>query len=88
MTAVTKTLRRAAALMRERAEAATSGPWHVAFIDGRLPCVVAPGGLVAESGTPGKADMEHAASWHPLVAKAFAVLLDEAARCECGEIHR
>lgn len=67
-------LRRAAALMRERAEAATPGPWanrrgpgeHVVRTDSGAP--------LANTGT--RADRRHIASWHPVVALTVADWLD------------
>lgn len=67
-------LRRAAALMRERAEAATPGPWsnrrgpgeHVVRHDSGAPLAA----------TNTRADRRHIASWHPLVALAVADWLE------------
>ena len=73
-------LRRAAALMRERAEAATLGPW-AEVADGELiGCLaVVAGGAdefnVAPAVIPANAD--HIASWHPAVALAVADWLTE-----------
>jgi hypothetical protein len=67
---------RAAALMRERANAATPGPW----LNRRGPrehVVRADGGSVAD--TVWREDRRHIASWHPVVALAVADWLDEAA---------
>ena len=83
-----ETLRRAAALMRERAEAATSGPWladrvHSGGVMGVA--VTAPVELTADGSIIGvtdivvPADGHHIASWHPAVALAVADWLDEAA---------
>ena len=81
-------LRRAASLMRERAEAATPGPW-VASIDNphffRQPSVQAPDQghdeeWVAECKDAryhGASDAEHIASWHPAVALAVADWLEQ-----------
>jgi hypothetical protein len=93
------TIRRAASLMRERAEAAAEGPWHpVAGIWGDEIATA----VIARDGDPSdphtwllatgfgdapqqKATAEHAASWHPLVALAVAVWLDiEATIAERG----
>lgn len=69
-------LRRAAALMRERAEAATAGPW------------VAAGNVVEGVGTVTfdkhmlSNDAEHIASWHPAVALAVADWLGRTADIE------
>ena len=84
-----ETLRRAAGLMRERAEAATPGRWHPfgtsigSEVDG---CTchggIAPYGHEQYCGvegpvvTGGEADMRHIASWHPAVALAVADWLD------------
>lgn len=73
-------LRRAAALMRERAEAATPGPWsavprtttHNVQGHGRS-VVVTPQTRVSMSNTA------HIASWHPSVALAVADWLDREA---------
>ena len=83
-------LREAAALMRERAEAATRGPWladpDAAYSvvmrpdrpgfnwDGYNVCVV----LEPEEGTF-RDNSEHIASWHPAVALAVADWLDDEA---------
>ena len=66
-------LRRAAALMRERAEAVPAGPW---FETERLSDV-----LGAVSVTP-RLDAEHIASWHPAAGLAAADLLDQHARVQ------
>lgn len=69
------TIRRAAALMRERAEGATDGTgasdW---FVTGGL--VRSSGGVVCESSS---FEAGHIASWHPAVALAVAHSLDLAA---------
>lgn len=75
-----ETLRRAAALMRERAEAATPGPW-----DDTAPSDWASGEeswVWSESGTNvcithegDDPDATHIASWHPAVALEVASLL-------------
>ena len=84
------TLRRAASLMRERAEGATPGPWDecaVKTFEGTYDCL-APTGTQYEicrlPRTPqGSADSWHLASWHPAVALAVADWLDaEASRVE------
>lgn len=77
-------LREAAALMRERAEAATPGPWQFWPPPDMLHDYgwVGRGGMfVAEpSQTPeGIKDAVHIASWHPAVALAVADLLDNEA---------
>jgi hypothetical protein len=71
-----ETLRTAARLMRERAEAATPGPWssffgRVRLDDGR--------DLFLTTTAGGYADAAHIASWHPAVALAVADWLDIAA---------
>lgn len=70
-------LRKAANLMRERAEVATSGPWADAWLpedpdacDG--PVVVAAATEVVTEWHVTKPDAEHIASWHPAVALAVA----------------
>ena len=73
------TIRRAAALMRERAEAATPGPWSMTvgtWMDTDFPSVLGADGdpenpatwLMATShdGAKREANATHAASWHPL----------------------
>lgn len=89
-------LRRAAADLREMAQAATPGPWGVVLIDGAPPAVDGPaadGHMIAETyacGDPehagrANADAAHIAGWHPLVAAAVAGLLEaEAKRAEAG----
>lgn len=79
-----ETLRRAAALMRERAEAATPGPWRPYTTGGW-----GHGNYVTTDDLSGVAmqyalvwrptDAEHIASWHPAVALAVADLLDNTA---------
>ena len=71
-------LRRAAALMRERAEAATPGPWVVysdatvrAWADDDYRDVAYPDTAPQQNG-------DHISSWHPLVALAVADALDTA----------
>lgn len=85
------TLREAATLIRERANAATPGPWHVcdepewSEEDGRGVCGPAhePIARLAEDwyepdpGEPtAESDAEHIASWHPAVALAVADWLE------------
>lgn len=74
-------LRRAAALMRERAEAATSSPWHYENgATGFAPMVVGDSMAVAETfDKPHLSDAQHIASWHPAVALAVADWLDATA---------
>jgi len=72
-----ETLRRAAALMRERALPATPGPWVADGLEGTLS---APDGGVLHVQMWSDADAEHIASWHPSVALAVADLLDAVAR--------
>jgi hypothetical protein len=87
-----ETIRRAAALMRERAEAATPGPWLGVmgmFKDGGWPCVIAAQGDREDAQTwlmgagnndsAREANATHAGSWHPLVALAVADVLDNEA---------
>lgn len=87
-----RTLRRAAALMRERAQAATAGPWSLVpgaanvwhFPEEGAPAVV----VKAIGRAVGMSDAEHIASWHPAVALAVADWLDVAADsptciCDC-----
>ena len=93
-------LRRAAKTMRERAEAATQGPWWpVAGIwqAETFAAVIGPKGVPEDAETwlmaTGRgavcqeADADHAASWHPLVAADFAAVL-EAAADEMDADHR
>lgn len=79
-------LKRAAALMRERAEGCGQRRWHwEAPGEKRYPQRVSSDGnvtLIAECFTdPGHRpfEAEHIASWHPLVALAVADLLDREA---------
>lgn len=84
-------LHRAAALMRERAAAAASGPWAIDDWKpkGSWPRIMADSGesltgkdiLVAHAYYPGGRgeSAEHIASWDPDVALAVADLLDHAA---------
>lgn len=78
------TLRRAAALMRERAEAATPGPWE-AQQDGsggwwiEAPYTATIAELDIDYSVP-QADAEHIAGMHPAVALAVADWLDTVAR--------
>ncbi|MFF0822508.1 hypothetical protein ACFYUR_19265 [Micromonospora haikouensis] len=74
-------LREAARMIRERAAAATPGPWQATD---NL-CIDAPAGyrgrVVAsvgahEGGWPSTADAQHIASWNPIVALAVADWLD------------
>lgn len=82
-------LRAAAALMRERAEAATPGTWSPAFVqfqDEPYAAVLGPEGKAEEpqtwlmatghGGASQESDADHAASWHPLVAQAVAEWLE------------
>lgn len=70
-----ETLRRAAALMRGRAEAAAAGPWRAIPARDGLPAIVAAAAVLADV-DESTADAEHIASWHPAVALAVADLLD------------
>lgn len=82
-----ETLRRAAALMRERAESASGSPWqHVAIEDedgAADSYVISLTGFTSIGEDVGEAmavgDAEHIASWHPAVALAVAGLLEFAA---------
>lgn len=82
-------LRRAANLMRERAGAATPGPWLVdqpgdgapLFIGNRTDGSVYStadrmGDLTSAAAAQRRDDAEHIASWHPAVALAVADWLD------------
>jgi hypothetical protein len=73
-----ETLRRAAALMRGRAEAATRGPWESGEY-GHLSRSGAGAGRLAFGKVEWRPDAEHIASWHPAVALAVADWLDETA---------
>jgi hypothetical protein len=94
------TLRKAAAQMRERAQAATPGPWSTVsgasnvwrFPEEGSPTVVVGGNH--SHGHVALLDAQHIASWHPAVALAVADwlalvahLLDEgfAANAETGK---
>lgn len=93
-----ETIRSAARLMRERAAAATPGPWRpVAGIWGAetFAAVIGRNGVAEDAETwlmatghgaaSQEADADHAASWHPVVALAVADWLDiEAAAVERG----
>jgi hypothetical protein len=76
------TIRRAAALMRQRAEAASPGPWHVELLGAKgYPQRISNAsatviGQTYTSPTYAPANAEHIASWHPLVALAAAVVLE------------
>lgn len=87
-----ETMRRAAAQMRERAEAATPGPWKHApgsWLGETYAAVLDTGGIpqdpttwlmaTGRGGPSREADAVHAASWHPLVALAVADWLDREA---------
>ena len=82
-------LRRAASLMRERAEAATEAPWDAVqgasggwWIEAPYTATIAD--LDIDHSIP-EADATHIASWHPAVALAVADLLDLAAGHEKRE---
>lgn len=96
-----ETLRKAAALMRERAEAAEQQPWRAYDVSEFIstsptwevgftarddePLVGGQG--VALANYIEKADAEHIASWHPAVALAVAHWLAECARLwEYGDV--
>ena len=87
-------IRRAAALMRKRASEATPGPWEAGASMGGATVEQSAGdcadvigsevkcGSYCYGGTavlPARADAEHIASWHPLVALAVAGWLEDAA---------
>lgn len=79
-----ETLRRAAALMRERAEAAADGRWavEVAQSNGIPNMVITADTAMVVADTydkPHQHDAEHIASWHPAVALAVADWLNIAA---------
>ena len=89
-------LREAAAKMRERAEAATPGPWQVHADDAYQVGYARRDGEFDEQpmarvtgygGTVYPWDAEHIASWHPAVALAVANLLDGSAdRWDAGDL--
>ncbi len=68
-------LRRAASLMRERAEAATRGPWVVDGY-GKDGWQVNGDGTVFADCHVFQNDADHIASWHPAVALAVADWLE------------
>lgn len=74
-------IRKAAALMRERAEApfVTAGPWGVASADG-MGAAIHHGEHDTVALYASRADGAHIASWHPDVALAVADWLDAIAR--------
>lgn len=75
-----ETLHRAAHLMRERAEAATPGPWRNMRGAEKGESVVANASVIAQMHTRDKREnRRHIASWHPEVALAVALLLDNEA---------
>lgn len=89
-----ETLRRAATLMRERAEGASTSPWttlhskrfgpQAAFSTG-LNTVQLSERFETEGGYRGAQNAEHIASWHPAVALAVADWLEWLAdRSESG----
>lgn len=84
-------LRRAASLMRERAEAATEGPWRFEP-EGDSECgepgccsdywenrIWGGGVVIAESHLTSGPDSTHIASWHPAVALAVAKAMGDVA---------
>src|SRR5690349_20508668 len=80
-----ETLRRAAALMRERAEAATPGTWDPQDWDDTHVVISDPDQDPIADRIADEDDALHIASWHPAVALAVAVLLDkEAEAIESG----
>ena len=82
-----ETLRRAAALMRERAWTATPGPWST-YRTLTHRCIKSNAGglgarvntLVGMSAESKSFNAEHLASWHPAVALAVADWIDSHAR--------
>lgn len=88
-----ETLRRAAALMRERANDATGSPWQHIPTEDEAGCsdayVIALTGHSSIGEDVGESmtaeDAQHIASWHPAVALAVADLLDLAAGHEKRE---
>lgn len=94
-----ETLRRAASLMRERAEAVGEGPWESYSLPDAGPdrwTMTGVGVVGDEMGHRVEAmfrpDAEHIASWHPAVALVVADWLETAGAdlwahgplCECG----
>jgi len=82
-----ETLRRAASLMRERAEGATEGPWFLSIAADGGPQVhsealLAAGAEFTDVTAPAVAngDAAHIASWHPAVALAVAKAMDDCAQ--------
>lgn len=81
-------LREAASKMRERAEAATPGPWvaygdHLVWPSNKGPAANDP--VLAMLGDAHDDSAEHIASWHPAVALAVADWLDEEADSWTGD---
>lgn len=74
-----ETLRRAAALMRERAEAADEGPWVAPAQSSHADWHGLQNAYFALGNVFIKANAEHIASWHPAVALAVADWLDDLA---------
>ncbi|MBX6749984.1 MAG: hypothetical protein IRY85_10015 [Micromonosporaceae bacterium] len=72
-------LREAARLMRERANAATPGPWSVELVGEGRAWVNLPGCPHGWGMHGFPAEAEHVASWHPAVALAVANSLERAA---------
>lgn len=85
-------LREAAAKMRERAQAATPGPWkyphrnYPGIVMSQFGCLWYPGPRGHEGRINNEPDAEHIASWHPAVALAVADWLECQAdtTCDCG----
>lgn len=80
-----ETIRRAAALMRQRAAAATGSPWRVES-DGAgtlwVQTTMAPIACTGDEADPLViADSEHIASWHPAVALTVAAWLEAEVAC-------
>lgn len=88
-------LRQAAALMRERAEGATPGPWWQSgawFDDDGTPMPMVGYGStgadwVARTRDWSKGDAKHIALWHPAVALAVADWLDYEASWSAPPTH-
>ena len=78
-------LRRAASLMRERAEAATPGPWRAEYSKKSGHCVIDDestnclDSVARTTHYRDSADADHIASWHPAVALLVAAMLEREA---------
>lgn len=84
MSADVARIRRAAALMRERAEGATSGPWGVATTT-EMGYAIHRGEHDTVALFADRPNAAHIASWHPLVALAVADWLDAEAESHESE---